>query len=158
MLIESEIMTAQLRERLLYKNQEYEMAAEPLNEYLSKLPEKNIFFGFSTDCWRGYIGNWEIRDDKLFLVKLTAYHAMQEVNVEILFPGQNEVFAEWFNGELRIPCGELLRYVHMGYSSIYEEDLFLEFENGILKSRKIVDNRDYIKRTQADYDEFWEKF
>ena len=31
------------------------------------------------------------------------------------------IFAEWVNGIIRIPQGELLEYVHMGFHSIYEK-------------------------------------
>ncbi len=36
--------------------------------------------------------------------------------------------------------GGLLEYVHGGYASTYEKDLFLRFERGILISERIVDN------------------
>jgi hypothetical protein len=64
-----------------------------------------------------------------------------ELTVDFLFPGQKEVFASWFTGTIRIPQGKQLNYIHAGYMSVYEEDLFLEFEAGILKSTNIVDNR-----------------
>ena len=57
-----------------------------------------------------------------------------------LFPGQTEVFAVWVNGTLKIQSGELLEYIHMGYESIYETNVYLKFENGILIEEKTVDN------------------
>ena len=41
-----------------------------------------------------------------------------------LFPGQSEVFASWVNGKLKIQSGELLEYVHMGYESVFEGDIY----------------------------------
>ena len=38
--------------------------------------------------------------------------------------------------------GEMLRYVHMGYASVYETDIFLEFEKGVLINKRVVDNRE----------------
>ena len=57
-----------------------------------------------------------------------------------LFPGQTEIFASWVNGKLNINSGELIEYVHNGYESVYESDIYLLFENGVLKDEKIVYN------------------
>lgn len=133
-------MTAQFREHLKYNGKEYGMAAEPLYPYLKSNGIE--FESMTSACWRGYFGKWEIKNNKLFLVDLVAFiEGYKDVGLEYLFQGQNEVFAEWFNGELRIPQGEMLQYIHMGYASIYEEDLFLDIQNGVLMSSRIVDNR-----------------
>lgn len=61
-----------------------------------------------------------------------------------LFPGRVQdarVFAAWFSGELRIPEGKLLRYVHMGYGSIYEQERFLQVKGGVVLSERVEDNR-----------------
>ncbi|NLJ06758.1 MAG: hypothetical protein GX437_03705 [Sphingobacteriales bacterium] len=138
-------MTAQAGERLLYKGEETWMAAEPLNQYLKKRDDIK-FISPSTACWRGYFGKWEIYDNKLYLVGLKAYlEGYREVGLNYLFPGQNKVFADWFSGKIRIPQGELLDYVHMGYASLYERDLILVFENGLLINEFIVDNEEEYK-------------
>jgi F0F1-type ATP synthase assembly protein I len=133
-------MTAQAGERLFYKGEETWMAAEPLNQYLRN--RSNIkFVSPSTDCWRGYYGHWEIADKKLNLIGLKAYiEGCREVDLNYLFPGQNKVFANWFSGEIRLPQGKILEYVHMGYASLYVKDLFLVIENGILLKQYEVDN------------------
>lgn len=55
-----------------------------------------------------------------------------DFHLDNLFPERSQVFAEWFSGVIRVPNGEMLEYIHAGYCSIYENDLFLKFENGIL--------------------------
>ncbi len=133
-------MTAQARERLIFKGNEISMAAEPLSQYLQNINDIK-FVSPSTSCWRGYFGKWEIKDSKLYLIGLKAYiEGYREVGINYLFPEQKEVFANWFNGEIRIPQGEMLEYVHMGYASMYESDLFLIFEKGILVNQYEVDN------------------
>ncbi len=60
-----------------------------------------------------------------------------------LFPSQvrdGRVFASWFTGELRIPDGKMLRYVHMGYGSVYERERFIQIKEGLVVSERIVDN------------------
>lgn len=135
-------MTAQAGERLLYKGEETWMAAEPLNQYLQNRNDIK-FVSPSTACWRGYYGQWEIKDRKLYLIELKAYlEGYREVGLDYLFPGQNTAFANWFSGKIRIPQGEMLDYVHMGYASLYERDLILVFENGLLTNEYIVDNEE----------------
>ncbi len=135
-------MTAQAGERLLYKGEETWMAAEPLNQYLQNRNDIK-FVSPSTACWRGYYGQWEIKDRKLYLIELKAYlEGYREVGLDYLFPGQNIAFANWFSGKIRIPQGEMLDYVHMGYASLYERDLILVFENGLLTNEYIVDNEE----------------
>ena len=140
-------MTAQSYERLLFEGKEYGMADEPLYFYLQK--RKDIQFTRpTTACWRGYYGRWEIRDNKLFLVDLEAYlPGFTVVGIDYVFSKPGPIFADWFSRDIRIPMGELLEYVHMGYSSTYEKDMFLEFQNGVLINRTVVDNHeDYLKR------------
>ena len=60
--------------------------------------------------------------------------------MDYLFPGEDKVLADWFSGEIRIPHGEMIRYVHMGYASVYEKELFLRFVNGKYVSCREIDN------------------
>ncbi len=48
------------------------------------------------------------------------------------------IHAIWFSGELRIPQGELVTYVHAGWASGYERDLIVEVQRGTVVSEKIV--------------------
>ena len=57
-----------------------------------------------------------------------------------LFPYQDKVFAGWFKVEIKIPEGKMLHYEHQGYLSIYEKDLLIQFETGLLISQREVDN------------------
>lgn len=142
-------MTAQAEERLIYKGEEIGMASQPLNQYLQNRSDIK-FVSDSTACWRGYYGNWEISDDKLYLIGLDAFIVgYREVDLNYLFPNQNKVFADWFSGELRIRQGEMLEYVHMGYASLFEKDLILVIEKGILVNQYEVDNQaEYQRRLQ----------
>lgn len=136
-------MTAQSGERLIYNNEIYRMAAEPLEQYLSNLSDRPALYFPNTACWRGYYGGWEIKDNKLYLVELIIYPEHDKVaDIEFLFPGKQEVFAEWFSGEIRVPKGQMLEYIHAGYESIFEEDLFLKFRKGELKVSLLVNNNE----------------
>ncbi|MEI8086199.1 MAG: hypothetical protein WCG93_08290 [Paludibacter sp.] len=134
-------MTAQQGEILLYKGKKTTMASEPLNEYLDN--RKDIrFFSPHTACWRGYFGKWKIAYKKLYLTHLVAYiEGYEVVDLNYLFPGQKNVFANWFSGVIIIPQGEMLEYRHMGYESIFESELLLTFKEGVLMEEKVIYNQ-----------------
>ena len=138
-------MTAQFSERLHYRGEELALCSEPLGYYLKTVRKDFQLEAPSTALWRGYVGTWTIENKHLYLVKLQGYKATPAGTVEIglgdLFADfPDGVFAHWYSGELRCPMGGLLEYVHGGYASTYEKDLFLRFEKGILISERIVDN------------------
>lgn len=143
-------MTAQAGEKLFYKGEETWMAAEPLNQYLQKRNDIK-FISPSTACWRGYFGQWEIKDNKLYLIGLKAYlEGYREVDLNYLFPRQKQVIADWFSGKIRVPQGEMLDYVHMGYASLYERDLILEIKNGELVNEYVVENEEEFQERLKD--------
>ena len=61
----------------------------------------------------------------------------KEINIQFLYQTNDPVFADWFTGVIRVPTGEMLEYVHMGYYSVFGEDMFLEFSKGILIKNKL---------------------
>jgi hypothetical protein len=135
-------MTAQVGERLRYQGEQMTMATEPLEAYFAQGAERPFFGFMCTALWRGYVGRWEIVDDRLYLVGINAAAFRDEpVPLERLFPGYGDrVFAHWYTGTLRVPQGRLLAYVHMGYASTYERDLMLEVERGVLRGTWVRHN------------------
>jgi len=138
-------MTAQSMEQIIYEGKLMYMAAEPLEQYIADLPDPIEFIAPNTACWRGYFGEWEISDDNLYLTGFTGYINSPEemyktVDLSYLFPDQNKVFAEWFSGEIRIPLGKMKQYVHMGYESKFEKDLYIEILSGKIISKIEISN------------------
>ena len=133
-------MTAQFRDTLKYNGQQYSLATEPLRPYLQAM---NIEYpSTSTANYRGYIATWEVSDNKLYLIKVILPDFFSDGNRQAeLFPGQEKAFASWYTGVIRIPHGELLEYVHQGYGSLYEKELYLRFLNGKLLGENEKDNR-----------------
>lgn len=129
-----ENMTAQLGENLYIDGQLYSMTCNPLCNYFALA---GIDPGFESNCtalWRGYIGTWEIVDNRLYLTELSGtLEGDIEATVATFFPDfPDRVFAHWYTGTIRIPQGKLLEYVHMGYGSMYERDLILKLEKGVV--------------------------
>ena len=132
--------TQQVPEVLVYNGTTNDMYSTPLESFFSaEKPKVFLEKPSSTACWRGYVGTWEIRDARLFLVGIEAdYQDGAPATLASLFQGEaKRIFARWFTGTLRCPRGGELEYVHMGYGSIYEEDLLLKIEQGNLVGQEV---------------------
>ncbi len=68
-----EAMTFQVRERLVHRGQATDVACLPLSSYRGTARMPRIV-SVPDDCWRGYVGTWEVRDDALFLTSLAIPH------------------------------------------------------------------------------------
>lgn len=144
--------TAQVAEELIYDGHEHSMFSCPgipeNNPRIHKFSDEEIksnevkqprqggiFFPdmiiFSTACWRNYIGTWEIKDDRLYLTRVRGIY-------ELI--GEEPLFADWFSGDIRIPIGKQLEYVHMGFSTVYEKDIILQIKKGVVVKTEVIDN------------------
>ncbi len=135
-------MTAQIAENLLYRGEKVAICTEPLNDYFAAGGYNPGFESNCTALWRGYIGSWEIVDDRLYLVGLEGtLENGTEATLGTIFPEFPErVFAHWYSGTLRIPQGRQLEYVHMGYGSTFERDVFLDIERGVVVNTQVHHN------------------
>jgi len=135
-------MTAQFHENLILDGEDTSMA------YCPPLPPEGddrvrLQEGASEDdwectaCWRGYVATWEIRDDKIYLNKFSRKYVIEE---------GHPLFADWISETIRIPQGEQLEYVHMGFGSVYEQDLMIRIEKGVVVERRVVDNREGLQK------------
>jgi len=133
-------VTTQAGEILSYNGEKTTIATEPLKSYLETRSDISFIFE-STALVRGYIGSWKIKNKKLFLVSLIGFIKNKErVDLNYLFPNKKEVFADWFSGKIRIPEGNLVKKINIGYASVFERDRMLKFNKGILISEKIIYN------------------
>ena len=137
-------MTAQFREVLFYNGEELAMCNCPLNNFLRLSNCAKQFLCNCTALWRGYVGTWEIVDSRLYLIKISGeFVDGTPASLEAIFPGYpDRVFAHWYSGSLRIPFGKMVKYVHMGFGSVYESNLFLIIEKGVLVNTHQENNND----------------
>lgn len=135
-------MTAQIGEKLQYQGRQVRMCSEPLADYFALAESWPDFAYNSTALWRGYVGTWEIRDDRLYLIALLGLLSDgSETTLATIFPDfPDRVFAHWYSGTLRIPEGKQLKYVHMGYGSTYERDFFIDIDKGVVQGTREVVN------------------
>lgn len=135
-------MTAQVFEKIRYQGKRMSLATCPHfpedHPRIIKVPEAELLrmveddelgIVLSTACWRGYIGSWSIRRGKLYLTRLEGSFRLE---------GKDAIFADWFSGNLRIPRGKILDYIHMGFDTVYEEEIILTLEQGLVTDTKVV--------------------
>lgn len=149
-------MTAQAAEILIHKGERLSLCETPLGDYLACAGSGIKFEASSTALWRGYIGTWEIIETRHYLVALKGLQIQNSkpVDVELadVFPKFPQgLFAHWYSGELRCPRGKLLEYVHGGYLSTYEEDLFIKVDKGIVIGELLVVNGQGKDRASEGY-------
>jgi hypothetical protein len=153
--------TAQEPDILIYGAKKYYLYTNPLDSYFKKFPDKKPKTTIvSTANWRGYIATFEIIDNTLFLRDIEIEvdddkNGLRNKSVmDEVFPGEKIVALEWFNGLLTVPYGQLLKYVHMGYSSAYENYMILEIRLGNLTKTKDFKYEDYIKFKDKQFELF----
>lgn len=137
-------MTAQIPEQLILDGERMAMTFCPslpdahprivdVTTQRTATSRENSALVNSTACWRRYIGTWEIRERRLYLTHLVGRYE--------LLPGPS-LLADWFTGVLRIPRGDVLRYVHMGFGSVFEKELHIDIDAGRVISRRMIDSSD----------------
>lgn len=132
-------MTRQILEKINYEGSLQSMFGRPLDDYFKLSGIKPDFELTCSACWRGYIGTWEILDDRLYLTDLSELMGDGKKNMQTFFPDDPvRVFAYWYSGQLRVPQGE--RVVHPGFYSSYEHDLLIDIEKGVVQKKEVREN------------------
>jgi hypothetical protein len=153
-------MTAQVSDVLRFRGEQLRIFTTPLDAFP---PERrpNLMPSDNSANWRGYLGLWEIRDDRLYLADIKGSICMaaadpaapaqtcgghhrgpceaREAKVSDFQDGADgAVFADWYSGDLKVPRGKLVEYVHMGFASEYESYLMLTIAQGVLTGERVV--------------------
>jgi len=150
----SAFATAQSPDRIVYKGNERALFSNPLEVYYSSGRKRPDFMiaplTTSTGNWRGYVATWRIENGKLYLTKIDSWlcrgsseRSCRQVSLAQIFKEKvknGKVLADWFSGEMRVPDGKELQYVHMGYGSTYERDLIFEVKAGVVSEPTVIDN------------------
>ena len=138
--------TGQRGELVIYKGDTLTMLAEPLEIYFrNNEPRESLHpvlgNGSSTDLWRGYVGLWRIEDGRLMLVDVYAFGGKTQSIKNFIFMNQKEdVFADWFSGDLSIGKGKMIRYHHNGYDRSFEQEIVVTVRAGNIENEKEYKN------------------
>lgn len=140
--------TAQFPDVIIIKGEQLSLLTNPLESYFGTGRERPAGMARKscTAIWRGYVATWTVDEGRLMLVKLvegTCERDAKEIPLETVFPGQKgPIPATWFTGTLRIAQGRLLKYVHMGYLSVYEKERLITVEAGRVTGDRVVERGD----------------
>lgn len=125
-----------------------ELENEDKRLYPEKYKSEEVEAMFSTACWRGYVAEWIIINDKIYLNNIYACHDNKvKVDLKKIFGKElkdNLLFGDWITNKLNVPKGECIEYVHLGYNSIYETETILDLNKGVLVDSKTYNN--YISK------------
>ena len=136
-------MTAQMREKLMYNGEEYWMVNEPFSHYVS-LKKLDLVLNFtSTALYRGYLGEWEIDDGRLYLTGITGHGKLRNqakflegrlalrrnLKQGLITPQQHGHLLK----QLRNDCME---EIHLSLQSLFQSrrKVFSEWYTGTLKA------------------------
>ncbi|KFF05180.1 hypothetical protein [Flavobacterium reichenbachii] len=142
--------TAQAPDYLIIGKDTLSIQSNPLQEYFEAHPiPKNLITIISSGNWRGYIAYFQFLDGKLVVENIYKEEAKENDKAQtdfVLTSIYKEVFGDnknfecnFYSGLLICPSGKMLQYVHMGYSSLFENYTLIELKDGInIKSKKIT--------------------
>ncbi|MEQ8414519.1 MAG: hypothetical protein RIB71_08625 [Imperialibacter sp.] len=99
--------TEQTPDLLVIGGETYFLKSFPLDDlHLRTNFEEN---DFNSGCWRNYQATWHVRNDSLFLVKITGCSGSDEISMPSFFASRtpklslnndSELFAGWYNAVL----------------------------------------------------------
>jgi hypothetical protein len=134
-------MAAQLPDRILINGVHMNLYSNPLEQYWIRTDKKRPKFCELYECLRGYVANWEIKENQLFLRDIDGNFEKKSIffgvesarySIKTLFPKAKArpVKASWFSGKLRIPKGKMTMYAHNEYDSRFENEIIVTIEKG----------------------------
>lgn len=149
--------TAQAPEVLKFEGNTYSINTNPLEPWLAAhpraLPKSEVI---SSGLWRGYIGTWAIRDGTLFLedVRILTSDDRDRSVMKEMFPGGAPQPAAWFTGNLIVPTGKLVKYVHMGYGSTYASYMIATVSKGTVRQIRTMNANEFEAFRRAQFEAF----
>tara|TARA_B110000008_G_scaffold225447_1_gene226586 strand:- start:542 stop:934 length:393 start_codon:yes stop_codon:yes gene_type:complete len=126
-------MTTQVKERIIIESERFPLINSlslPEDESIIQIKRKG-FIEKSSNCWRGYVGTWEIKDDKLYLIDFSS--GMYEVLVDL------PILADWITGIGMVATGDMIKGSSWDITR-YESEMHLTFENGLVVKTKAIKN------------------
>ncbi|MGO3164029.1 MAG: hypothetical protein ACTIJ2_12435 [Sphingobacteriaceae bacterium] len=140
--------TEQAPDRLVINGDTMLLHALPLEQWKKQNDWEGLLFSdslrsVSTGCWRGYIAYWEVIDNRLYLTNIYNEDSSAKLSLDTLFVGKvydGRVYADWFSDTVTAYQGKLLYSMHMGFSSIHEDEFEYVFEKGVLINSASFDN------------------
>ncbi len=152
--------TNQIKDILYWNNDTlflYESPLEQISGIKLKLQANEDTIWESSDCWRGYIAEWQIIDNKLYLLNVNDCNSEKNLNyrIEKILDQQftnGKILADWVNKSFW--TGKDLVPEQTLYISVYKHEYNLTFENGYLVNKREF----HFKKCNYDNEEKWTEF
>ena len=133
--------TGQIPDYLITENDTLSLHCNPLESYFEENPlPKDLPMSFSTALWRGYIAYFKIVNNKLVVENIYRREYYTDENgdqkrkltsiYDKVFKDVKNFECNFYSGVLICPSGDLIEYVHMGYSSTYSSYKLYEINQG----------------------------
>jgi len=164
-LIKPLFATAQSPDVLIYNGKDYSIATNPLEIFFSahphRKPKTNIH---SSGLWRGYVATLQIQDNSLYLKDIKVMYRPEGSKpgdrtkwksvIKDTFPKLEDRVCSFYSGLLILRKGKVMHYVHMGYSSVYENYTLLRIKNGKLMKEKHLSGKEYFMFKKRQFKEY----
>ena len=96
--------------------------------------------------WRGHISTFEVKGNKLFLNSINASKEYTDFKglLNQYKDWRGRVFASWVSGTFICGTGECIYVARNGFDSVYEQEMELVVENGV-----VISSRKYFNKTNG---------
>ncbi len=121
-------MAVQYNDRIYLDGELFELISTPLSTFFEAHPEIPRFRGKISECRRGYIATWRIRNNVLFLTGFQQASPTTVINPRDVLTGP-KIVADWYDGILRIPLSS---------DKPIETELHIRVQNGVVYNHEIV--------------------
>ena len=93
--------------------------------------------------WRGHISTFEVRGKKLYLNSIITYkeHTDFDGLLDQYKDRKGRIFASWVSGTFICVTGECIYVADNGFDSVYDQEIELIVENGVVISSRIYSNK-----------------
>lgn len=156
--------TAQRPDYLIIEKDTLKLHCNPLQSYFEKNPFPKELMKFNSSLWRSYIAYFKFENNKLILNELYQPEYFQDENgkhKERLISIYEKVFGStknfeciFYNGVLVCPLGEMKEYVHMSYSSLYENYKLIEIKDGLFQREKSLSDKEFMELKIKHFQKF----
>lgn len=156
--------TAQAPDYLILGKDTLRLQCNPLEDYFKEKPiPEGLITSRSTGLWRGYIAFFKIENNKLVVENIYKidytdengkYKEKKTSIYTDIFGVEKNYQCNFYSGVLIIPLGEIVEYVHMGYSSIYEKYKLIEIKDGNFQKDKELNYQEFMELKVAHFKKF----
>lgn len=159
--------TGQVPDYLIIEKDTLFIQSNPLEEYFKNHPiPDNLITNLSSANWRGYVAYFKFVNGKLVVENIYKEDFKEDRNGKTEFI-KTSIYKDIFGKKINFPCnfysgllicpsGDIVEYVHMGYSSLYQNYNLIEIKNGnTIKSKKFT--AEEFQKFKKDYFNYYKK-